>query len=399
MQLQDVYLFQDRSGFVRGDLTMEDGRIKEVHLTGGAPNRECPAPVRPDRDNNCLLPDPDGTYVLPGLVDIHTHGNSGCDFSDGDPDGLRVMAEYYGRRGITSFLPTSMTLPYEVLERAFRTAAEYLAAYEKDPSLAASGAAAVSGIHMEGPFLASAKSGAQNAAYLQRPDCAAFQKLQDACGGLIRIVDIAPELEGAMDFVRQASWTCRVSIAHTDASYEETAAVLDAGASHMTHLFNAMPWIHHRRPGVIGAAFERSHVTAELICDGIHIHPAIVRMAFQLFPGRICLVSDSLRCCGMPEGEYELGGQKVVLRDRAARLPDGTLAGAASDLFEDMCNAIRFGIPYQEAILAATMNPARVIGAEEEIGSIAPGKRADLVVCDSSLRRKEVYIRGRRVRA
>ena len=232
-----------------------------------------------------------------------------------------------------------------------------------------------------------------------KADDGLLKKLQLLSGNLIRIVALAPENEGAMDFIRRVSPRVRISLAHTTADHETACQAFSCGARQLPHLYNAMPGIHHRRPGVIGAAFERSHVTAELICDGIHIHPAIVRMAFQLFPGRICLVSDSLRCCGMPEGEYELGGQKVVLRDRAARLPDGTLAGAASDLFEDMCNAIRFGIPYQEAILAATMNPARVIGAEEEIGSIAPGKRADLVVCDSSLRRKEVYIRGRRVRA
>ena len=187
-------------------------------------------------------------------------------------------------------------------------------------------------------------------------------------------------------------------MAHTDASYEEACRAFDAGASHVTHLFNAMPPINHRSPGVIGAAFERDDVTAELICDGLHIHPSIVRMAFRLFPGRICLISDALRCCGMPDGEYELGGQQVTLQGGAARLADGTIAGAACNLFEDMVNAIRFGIPVEDAVLAATLTPAREIGMDQEIGSLEMGKRADFIVCDENWNLEQVYVDGVRVR-
>ena len=166
------------------------------------------------------------------------------------------------------------------------------------------------------------------------------------------------------------------------------------GTSHLTHLFNAMPPVHHRHPGVIGAASEKENVTAELLCDGIHVHPSIIRMAFRLFPGRICLVSDALRCCGMPEGEYELGGQQVFLKDNVARLADGTIAGSATNLFDCMRNAIRFGIPKEDAVRAATWNPARQIHALDRVGSIADGKLADFVVCDAEVNRQQVYLGG-----
>ena len=158
-----------------------------------------------------------------------------------------------------------------------------------------------------------------------------------------------------------------------------------------------MPPIHHRSPGVIGAASEREQVIAELICDGLHVHPAAVRMAFRLFPGRICLVSDSLRCCGMPDGRYTLGGQEVFLEGRIARLADGTIAGSATNLYDCMLSAVAFGIPREEAVAAATILPAREIGAEGELGSIEAGKRADFVVCDAALRRQAAYINGIRV--
>ena len=182
-----------------------------------------------------------------------------------------------------------------------------------------------------------------------------------------------------------------------DADYAQAAEFYAAGARHLTHLFNAMTPFAHRAPGVIGAAAERDDVTAELICDGLHVHPSAVRMAFRLFPGRICLISDALRCCGMPDGEYTLSGQKVVLSGGAARLADGTLAGSAVTLYDCMLLAIAFGVPEAEAIRAATLNPARILGCGERFGSIAPGKAADFVVCGKGLRLREVYIGGVRV--
>ena len=360
-------------GWIRGGFRVENGRFAEI-LPGLGKGDE----------------DLENAKVIPGLVDIHTHGNSGADFSDGSLEGLKTMAAYCARNGITSFAPTSMTLPFETLAAAFQTAREL---HDHRPS----GCARVMGIHMEGPFFSEKKKGAQNAAYLRDPDMDMFKALQQGCGGLVRIVDTAPELNGAAAFAAEASRNCTVSAAHTDADYEQAAAFFDAGANHVTHLFNAMPPIHHRRPGVIGAACEREDVVAELICDGLHVHPSVIRMAFRLFPGRICLISDSLRCCGMPDGEYELGGQQVFLRGGVARLGDGTIAGAASNLFQDLRNAIRFGIPEEEAIRAATVLPAREIGAESEIGSIEPGKFADFMVCGEDLSLRQVCIGGEKI--
>lgn len=332
--------------------------------------------------------DLNGAYVIPGLVDVHNHGNSGFDFSDGDYEGLKTMAKYLAQNGITSFAPASMTLPYETLEKAFATGARLRD--EKPASCSR-----IMGIQMEGPFFSEKKKGAQNGDYLRNPDFAPFKKLYFDCGGLIRIADLAPELPGAVEFTKEAIKLCNVSVAHTDATYEEAKAVYDAGATHLTHLFNAMPGIHHRKPGVIGAAAENEKVQAELICDGLHVHPSAVRMAFKLFPGRIVLVSDALRCCGMPDGEYELGGQQVFLQGGIAKLSDGTIAGAATNLYQGMLNAIAFGIPKEEAILSATMNPAKALGYDKEIGAIESGYRADFVICDKNLNRKQVYIAGK----
>ncbi len=378
--ITDARIFRGKTGFAKGNLHVSGSRIRSVI---------------PESEERCEYPGSrirlPGRYIIPGLVDIHTHGNSGFDFSDGSREGLERIGKYLAAHGITSFAPTSMTLPCEKLETAFRTAA----AYRNDRP--ADGARVV-GIHMEGPFLSEKKKGAQNGNYLKQPDAEIFFKLQETCNHAICIVDVAPELEGAEEFIRRVSEDCRVSIGHTEASYGEALRAFDAGASHVTHLFNAMLPVHHREPGVTGAAFEKEKAAVELICDGLHVHPGVIRMAFRLFPGRICLVSDSLRCCGMPDGEYELGGQQITLKNGQARLPDGNLAGAVSNLYEDMVRAIHFGIPAEDAILAATMIPAKEAGAETEIGSLEPGKKGDFIVCDENWNLEQVFIEGERIR-
>ncbi len=329
-----------------------------------------------------------GATVIPGLVDVHIHGAMNADFSDGDYEGLKRMAAYLAKCGVTSFAPASMTLPYEVLSKAFAVGKKF----RDDPQ---PGCSRLMGVQMEGPFFSMAKKGAQNGAYIRDPDFEAFQKLYEESDGLIRIADVAPELPGAAEFISKASKLCAVSVAHTDSDYDHARDGFAAGATHLTHLYNAMPAIHHRKPGVIPAAVENPTVRAEIICDGLHSHPAMVRLAFAMFGGeRMVLVSDALRCSGMPNGEYELGGQQVFLSGGIAKLADGTIAGSASNLFDCMKNAVAFGIPESDAIRAATYNPACAIGCGKEIGMIAPGRRADFVVCRSDFSGKRVFIAG-----
>ena len=370
MRYENGWIFAD-GRFVRGGFSVENGRFAHVL-------EDVPGPAE----------DLDGALVIPGLVDIHVHGCAGADFSDGDYAGLVRMARYLARRGVTSFAPASMTLPYDALDKAFHAAARLRREGLAD-------GARLMGIQMEGPFLSREKRGSQNPAYLRLPDWDRFLRLYDAAEGLLRIVDVAPELPGAVEFTRRASEKCRVSVAHTAAGYDQAAAVFDAGATHLTHLFNAMSGIHHRHPGPIGAASERENVTAELICDGIHVHPSAVRMAFRLFPGRICLISDALRCCGMADGSYSLGGQEILLSGGVARLTGGAIAGSAADLYQCMRRAVSFGIPREQAVWAATALPARVIGRESETGAIADGRAADFVICGGELEPEAVYLGGK----
>lgn len=372
MRYENGWIFAD-GRFVRGGFSVGNGRF--VHVL-----EDVPGPAE----------DLDGALVIPGLVDIHVHGCAGADFSDGDYAGLVRMARHLARRGVTSFAPASMTLPYDALDKAFHAAARLRREGLAD-------GARLMGIQMEGPFLSREKRGSQNPAYLRLPDWDRFLRLYDAAEGLLRIVDVAPELPGAVEFTRRASEKCRVSVAHTAAGYDQAAAVFDAGATHLTHLFNAMSGIHHRHPGPIGAASERENVTAELICDGIHVHPSAVRMAFRLFPGRICLISDALRCCGMADGSYSLGGQEILLSGGVARLTGGAIAGSAADLYQCMRRAVSFGIPREQAVWAATALPARVIGRESETGAIADGRAADFVICGGELEPEAVYLGGKRL--
>ena len=332
-----------------------------------------------------------GATVIPGLIDVHSHGNSGADFSDGDYEGLKAMAAYYAKCGVTSFAPASMTLPYDVLDKAFATAKQLV---EEKPE----GLSVLRGIQMEGPYFSYKKRGAQNADYLKDPDFEGFRKLYEDCGGLVRIVDIAPELPGAEEFVAQAKDLCTVSIAHTDSDYDHAKAAVDAGVTHLTHLYNAMPPIHHRNPGVIPAAVENPKVQAELICDGYHIHPASVRLAFTMFKDRMVLVSDSGRCAGQPEGtKFQLGGQDAWLRDGVAKLADGTIACSATNLWTCLQNVIAWNVPETEAVRAATWNPAKAIGAEKLVGSIEQGKVADFIITNADYTEKRVFLAGKEI--
>lgn len=334
-----------------------------------------------------------GCYVIPGLVDVHFHGCVGHDLSDGSSEGLHAIAAHEAARGVTSICPATMTLPFERLAPAMESAAAFQPAAEE---------AQLVGINMEGPYISPHKVGAQNPAYVRPADLEEFRELQARAHGLIRIVDVAPEEPGNLAFV---SAVCDevplVSVAHTCADYACTAAAFDAGARHVTHLFNAMPPLHHRTPGPIAAAAERDDVTAELICDGVHVHPAMVRLAFEMFgDDRIVMVSDSLRGCGLGDGTYELGGQTFTVAGPRATLADGTLAGSVSDLAACLRTAVLdMGIPLVSAVKAASANPARALGLAHQIGAIAPGRSADAVLLDQqTLEVRHVILRGRLLR-
>lgn len=332
-----------------------------------------------------------GATVIPGLVDVHIHGCMGADFSDGDYEGLQVMARHLLKEGITSFAPASMTLPYDVLQKAFATGRRLADEAPAD-------CARLMGIHMEGPYFSEKKKGAQNGEYLKTPDFEGFRKLYEDCGGLVRIVDVAPELPGSEEFVQKASKLCTVSVAHTDAAYEDAKMAFDNGATHLTHTFNAMTPIAHRAPGVIPAAAENKAVRAELIGDAFHVMPPVVRLIFSVFgPERMIIVSDALRCCGMPKGQYELGGQIVVLEDVVGRLLDGTVAGSITNLYTCMQRMMDCGIPEAHVIRAATYNPACAIGADDKIGSIEEGKLADFLICSADYKTKRVFRGGKEI--
>ena len=332
-----------------------------------------------------------GMTVIPGLVDVHIHGAGGADLSDGSYEGLVTMAKLLAGRGVTAFVPASMTLPYRQLEKAFAVAKRLHDQPVPD-------GARLLGVHMEGPYFSEKKKGAQNGTYLKLPDFEGFEKLYKGCDGLISIVDVAPELPGAEQFIQRTQKLCTVGIAHTDAGYEEARAAFGAGARHLTHLYNAMPPIHHRKPGVIGAACEAPGVRAEIICDGHHVHPSAVRLAFAMFGAeRMILISDGLRCLGLPDGQYELGGQEIFLAGGVAKLADGTLAGSCTDLFACMRLCMGFGIPEADAVRAATINPALSAGVSEHCGSIATGKPADFIICRPDYLSPRVFLGGKEI--
>lgn len=332
--------------------------------------------------------DASGCYVIPGLIDVHFHGAMGHDFCDASDEGISAIAAYEASRGVTSICPTTMTLPEERLAPIVAS----VAAHE-----AAAGEAGIVGINMEGPYIAPDKVGAQNPAYVRSASIEEFGRLQHQAKGLIKLVDVAPEQPGNLEFIRQMSHDVRVSVAHTCTGYDDACAAFDAGARHMTHLFNAMPALHHREPGPIAAGAERNDVTAEIIADGVHIHPAMVRLAFALFgDDRMILISDSLRACGLGDGEYELGGQQFFVKGNRATIANGSLAGSVSDVMACMRTAVRtMGIPLTSAVKAATVNPARALGLDGKLGAIAPGYQADAVVLDRDLNIKHVVLRGK----
>ncbi len=368
MKVINGKVFDINHGFVEKTLSTQDGYIAS-------------------QSSDDVVLDGEGCYVIPGLTDLHFHGCMGYDFSDGDSQGLVEMARYQLSQGVTHICPAGMTLLEEQLETICQVAANHNRTNQKG--------AALVGVHLEGPFLSYEKRGAQNGDWLHEVDLPLLDKLIDASEGLVKLVSVAPELEGAIPFIEEASKKVGVSVAHTTANYDLATKAFEAGARQVTHLYNAMPAYSHRAPGVVGAAMDAPHCMAEIICDGVHIHPAVVRGAFRMFGrDRMILISDSIRATGMADGQYTLGGQDVIVKGRLATLVDGTIAGSATNLMACLQTAITMGISLEDAVWGAAVNPAKALGIFHQVGSLEEGKLANVVLLNPDYTVKQVVFQG-----
>ena len=335
--------------------------------------------------------DATGCIVTPGFFDIHIHGADGADFCDGTREALTRFSRRLARFGVTGFLGTCTAAPDDRLLAAFSNAGDYMDSPDPD-------GAVMRGINVEGPFASYEKRAVFLPEYLKQPDMEYFDRLNGACGGRISVTDVAPELDGALPFIEKLSRKTRVSLAHTAADYDTCCAGFEAGATNVTHLFNAMQPLGHREPGLVGAAADRAQYV-EMICDGIHLLPTVVRAAFRFIGAdRVCIVSDAMCACGMPDGVYLLGGQTVYVKNGRAALEGGRLAGSTFPQTEAFRRCVaEFGIPLADALRACCVNPYRAAGISDG-GRIAIGERADLTVLDAeSLRPRAAVIGGRLV--
>lgn len=371
MFLKNVKYLDENFVLQTGDLEIEEGRIRQI------------APSLPYTDRDMVV-DCEGYTAVPGFVDMHIHGCGGADASDGDKEGVLEMAKFLISHGVTTFCPTTMSLFQKDIEAAITSIAQ--AKKEQTEG------ARIAGINFEGPFISRERKGAQLEEAIIDPDFEKFKYYYDLCGGIIKIVDIAPEKPGGDEFVQNAKDFVTVSIAHTTAGYDEAKEAFSRGVTHATHMFNAMAGLHHRNPGVVGAVMDTETVKAELVCDGHHIHPAVVRTVFRLMGDRLIVISDAMRLCGLNEGEGgDLGGQRVTVKNGTATLEDGTIAGSVTNLHEELKNLVSWGVPFPQAVKAMTLNPARAIHMDDRIGSIQVGKKADLVILDEKLEIAAVY--------
>ena len=329
-----------------------------------------------------------GPYLIPGLVDIHTHGALGGDYTESETDKMHEMSGFYASNGVTSFVATTLTAEEEKLEHAMRQISQFERPRDGARCL---------GVNVEGPFFSHGKRGAHRADLLQKPSMSFFDRLDELSGGNIRIACVAPELDGAMEFVSEASKKCTVSLAHSTADYATAMNAFDNGATLVTHLFNGMNSFLHREPGIVGAAMD-ANAFVEVICDGFHLHPAVVRATFKMFPTRVCLISDSLNCTGMPDGNYESAGLPIKVEGGKAMLRDGSsIAGSTISLIQGVRNAVSLGIPLADAVVAASTNPAKSIGVDDSYGSIKRGMVSDFVLLDNELNVTDVYINGEKL--
>ena len=352
MILQNALVYTPRHTFERGTIVIRDGRIVPF--------------AAPEEGEEVL--DAEGLYALPGLVDIHFHGAMGKDFCDGTEEAIQTLADFEASKGVLAICPATMTYPEEILNKVMDAAAAHKNGKGAD----------LVGINMEGPFISPKKVGAQNPEYVQGADAAMFRRLQKRAGGLIKLVDVAPEEPGNLDFIKECHNEVRISIAHTCTDYDTAVKAFEAGATHMTHLYNAMPGITHRAPGPIIAAME---------------HDAEVELI-------ICLIADSAMSCGLPDGQYSLGGQAITVKGPRATLtehPD-TIAGSNTCLYDCMKRAVlEMNVPLESAVRAASETPAKSIGVDNDYGSLAAGRYGNVILADKELNLKAVIQKGVRI--
>ncbi|NLT11199.1 MAG: N-acetylglucosamine-6-phosphate deacetylase [Clostridiaceae bacterium] len=319
-----------------------------------------------------------GCFVVPGYIDIHVHGGGGADTCDESPDAINNLSAYLAQHGVSSFCATTMTIEEDALMNVLSFADDF---HRREPI-----GSRLLGVHLEGPFLSPVKSGVQSSDVLRLPNILMMEEIESRFPGLIKIIDVAPELPGADEFIQAFSDTYVISLSHSDADYDTTRRAIDRGLRHATHLYNAMCPIHHKSPGPVCAILENQSVTAELICDLIHIHPSLLALTINcLAPDRAVIISDAMRGAGMPDGEYKLGKAVVQVKNGKTDFGDGRLAGSVSSVAEGVRNLVSIGIPIENAIRAATINPARVLGIDQETGSLSQGKLADITVLNQDL--------------
>ena len=351
------------------------------------------------KDSADQILDGKGCYAIPGLLDVHFHGCLGLDVCDGTEEAVHTIARYEAESGITAICPATLTLPADELKAILANMADFRDRMERGEVPDGDRCADIVGINMEGPFISVVKKGAQNADYIIPCDAELAREFYEASGGLLKFIGLAPEDNpDFVGYINKVKEFTGVSLAHTNADYASAKKAFDAGARHAVHLFNAMSAFTHRDPGVVGAVSDSPHVSAEIITDGVHVHPAMVRTAFR-FNGadRMIIISDSLRSTGMPDGDYVLGGQAIIKKGKYCRLAEGgALAGSVSNQFECMVNAVKeMEIPLETAVACSTIHPAKAIGVDNLYGSIEEGKYGDLVLLNEDLELMAVVKRGK----
>lgn len=340
-----------------------------------------------DMEPDAEVIDAEGGIVSPGLIDLHIHGYMGEDASDGSEAGLVKISNALTQNGVTAWLPTTMTIPTDELNRAFGAVR----------SLMKNGhtGAVILGVHAEGPYISPKKCGAQKPVNIKKPDADFILANKD----VIRIVTMAPELEGAPEAAERVSEESDIviSMGHTDASYAQACRGAEAGFSHATHLFNAMTGLHHRDPGAVGAALTHDKVSCELIADEFHVSPELFGLLYKLKKDRLVLITDCTRAGGLSDGQYDLGGQRITVSGIECRLDDGTIAGSVLKLNRALYNFKKnTGLDDWQVIATATQNPAMVLN-DDSRGRLEKGKRADIVIFDGDYNVKKTFIAGKEV--